>query len=277
MKTRLLYFSPTGTTRTILAEVAKGMACCDPEHIDLTRMERGIELALADGVAVIGVPVYAGRVPELFLHRISDVTAAGVPTILVALYGNREFEDALVELRDAAISKGFAVVAAAAFVGEHSYSTAEQPIAAGRPDAADLSKAREFGALAAAKIAAGNLSPAPAIPGDFPYKERVPLGGIAPDTEQVLCTLCGACAEACPTFAVAVGRSVVTVARDCIKCCACTRVCPAGARSLTHPMVAARRDMLIENCSSRKEPSIFIWPRPSTGQTGPGDIPPKSA
>ena len=49
-------------------------------------------------------------------------------------YGNRDYEDALVELYDLALSLGLTPFAAGAFIGEHSYSTPEMPVAEGRPD-----------------------------------------------------------------------------------------------------------------------------------------------
>lgn len=61
------------------------------------------------------------------------------------VYGNRDYEDALLELRDTVASLGFTPLSAGAFIGEHSYSTAEMPVAAGRPDATDLQTARTFG------------------------------------------------------------------------------------------------------------------------------------
>lgn len=50
------------------------------------------------------------------------------------------------ELDAFASDRGFKVIAGATFVGEHSYSTQQNPIAAGRPDADDLQFAETFGA-----------------------------------------------------------------------------------------------------------------------------------
>ena len=73
------------------------------------------------------------------------VKGDGTPAVLVVVYGNREFEDALIELRDLMVEQGFRPVAGAAFIGEHSFSNDATPIALGRPDAEDLVKARAFG------------------------------------------------------------------------------------------------------------------------------------
>jgi len=99
---------------------------------------------------------------------------------------------------------------------------------------------------------------APEIPGNVPYKDRIPLGGVAPETDRERCTLCGTCATVCPTFVIRVEKEVVTEAQNCIMCCACVKGCPEYARALQHPMISARREMLINNCSKRKEPACFL-------------------
>ena len=199
-KTHLIYFSPTGTTSKIVKQVAAGLDSRDVEHHDLTRMDQEFSLCLDDGLAVIGVPVYAGRVPEIFLKRIENLSGEGIPAILLVLYGNRAYEDALVELRDVITAKGFNVIAAGAFIGEHSYSTDERPVAANRPDAGDMQKAREFGAAITNKLQGECNQTTLDIPGNTPYKERVPLGGICPETKPELCTLCKTCARVYRTY-----------------------------------------------------------------------------
>jgi len=253
----LVYFSPTGTTRKTVDAIAKGLS---PERInryDLTYTLEKQEHHIAGGVAVIGIPVYAGRVPKDCLERMAGFRADGVPAVLVALYGNREFEDALMELRDVATAQGFNVIAAGAFIGEHSYSTPERPIAAGRPDAEDLRLAVKFGQDIAAKIERGDLG-TPEIDGNVPYKERVKFGGVAPETDAENCTLCGECAEVCPVRVVTVSDSVTTQAENCLMCCACVKICPVDARPFNHPSIEERRDLLVRNCSTPKTPKIFL-------------------
>jgi len=258
MRLQLIYFSPTGTSRKIVHAVATGFAAKEVAIVDLTRNRRQEQKRFSDGVAIIGCPVYAGRVPEVCLKRMAGFSANGIPAVLVGLYGNREYEDALVELRDVVTASGFNVVAAGAFIGEHSYSTAEQPIATGRPDLSDLKKAEAFGRQIAEKLAAGDVGGELAIAGNIPYRERPPLGGIAPETNAATCTLCGTCAKACPTFVISVGSEVVTCAENCVMCCACVRQCSSGARRMLHPLLQERREMLIQNCNQRKEPELFL-------------------
>jgi ferredoxin len=256
-RVHLIYFSPTGTTRQTLNAIAKGFNPAGVNHFDLTFPSAQAEQHLVDGVAVLGVPVYAGRVPKDFLARMAHYTAEDVPTVLVALYGNREFEDALVELRDVVIPRGFKVIAAGAFIGEHSYATPQRPIAAGRPNAEDLKFAVAFGQKVAAKMTANDFS-LPEIAGNVPYRERVNFGGVAPETDGETCILCGRCAEVCPVQVVSVTRAVVTRAENCIMCCACVKSCPAGARRFDHPLIEEKREMLARNCAIAKAPRVFL-------------------
>ena len=254
----LIYFSPTGTTHKIVEEIALGMAPQAVEVHDLTLNPTGINTRLTDGVAVIGVPVYAGRVPEICLQRMQHLSAVRIPVVLVVLYGNREFEDALVELRDVARAKGFAPAAAAAFIGEHSYATVTHPVAANRPDQDDLDRARQFGEAVARLLQQGKLVQEPEIPGMVPYKERPPLGGIAPRLIPERCTRCGTCIRGCPTQVITLTDCITTDAAGCIMCCACVKNCPIQARLLDHPLPNARREMLLTHCSVRKEPLICL-------------------
>jgi hypothetical protein len=112
-KLRLLYFSPTQTTKKILNAIAAGFKAEAVIDIDLTPPdsirpnESGKEIRINDGLTVIGVPVYTGRVAPEAARRIRQFKANGTPAVLVVLYGNREFEDALKELRDLAVQAGF--------------------------------------------------------------------------------------------------------------------------------------------------------------------------
>ena len=253
----LIYFSPTGTTRKVSEAIAQGLGANKVIHYDVTLPNSNFDTVLADGVAIIGIPVYAGRVPELCLQRLQAITATHVPAVLVAVYGNRAFDDALVELRDLSVAKGFHVIAAGAFIGEHSFSTLTHPIAAGRPDAEDLKLAVQFGKQVTEKIASGHVD-TPDMDGHVPYKQGPKFGGKAPETDRGQCLRCGKCAAVCPTGAITVADSVTTNAETCIMCCACIRECEIKARSFIHPWIEEKRAILQKNCGVPKTPTIFI-------------------
>ena len=249
--THLIYFPPTGTTRTIVKRIAAGLNQDSIVDHDLTLADADGNFHMSDGIAIFGIPVYAGRIPEACLKRFEKISAAGNPAVLVALYGNRAFEDALVELRAMVEQRGFKVTAAGAFIGEHSYATKEYPIALDRPDAEDCNLAFEFGQQIAEKLKL-NPDQAPDISGNSPYRERAQFGGVAPETISDSCTLCQQCADLCPVDVITVADSVQTDATNCIICCACVKNCPTGARIVTDEYVQVRREMLLKNCREPK-------------------------
>jgi ferredoxin len=259
----LIYFSPTQTTQKIVQGIAQGIPFDQIEHFDLTQpdAETRVFPEINQGLTILATPVYAGRVPIVAVRRLQRIKAQGAPVLVVVVYGNREFEDALLELKNIAIDQGFIPVAAGAFIGEHSYSTAELPIANGRPDEADLKKARELGETVFKKLKSLSIIDEKApleVPGNFPYKERTPHSNESPLTQETLCTLCGTCASVCPTEAVIVNETVVTEAKRCILCQACVKNCPSGARINEVPRIKQVTQWLNSNCSKRKEPVLFV-------------------
>jgi len=260
---QLIYFSPTRTTQRVLTGIAQGIDLGDVIHLDLTPPGvRGRTFEVGEEtIALLGAPVYGGRLPAEAVARLRQVHGNNAPAVLVVVYGNRAYEDALRELHDLAVEADFRPIAAAAFIGEHSYSTAAQPIAPGRPDNADIEKAIAFGQQVREKLAQSPMVSLPAshVPGNFPYKERRPPADDppAPTTITDLCTLCGDCVKVCPTAAITVGDSVITDAQSCIVCCACIRACPTGARVMEDPRIHRTATWLYENHNARKEPEVI--------------------
>jgi ferredoxin len=261
---RLLYFSPTGTTRKVLEAIAKGLGVDKPKHIDLTspgtRTGRGRKIQ--GGLTIIGVPVYTGRVALEAVRGLQRFKAYDAPAVIVAIYGNREYEDALLELQHIATEAGFTPIAGAAFIGEHSFSTEGIPIAQGRPDADDLDRARSFGTMVQKKISKleslRNLPPL-AVPGNFPYRERGPARNTSPSTSDVLCIRCGKCAEVCPVATITLKEdSVITDKEKCLLCCACVKNCPSGARRLEDPQLTQFAEKLSISCNQRKDPEFYL-------------------
>ncbi len=262
-KTNLVYFSPTDTTKKVLTEISKGIEAGVIEHYDLTPpdSENKPAVTFGDELTIFGVPVYGGRVPMTAVERLRRIKGRNTPAVVVAVYGNREFEDALLELKDIVIAAGFKPFAAGAFIGEHSFSDEQTPIAPGHPDAIDVEKAKSFGAkirgMAGSIVDSGSVGIVD-VPGEHPYKKRGEKRAVSPDTQEAVCTTCGTCATVCPTGAITVTDTVVTDAERCILCSACVKKCPTGARLWNDPGVQKAALWLHTEYGNRKEPEIFI-------------------
>ncbi|MDX9745382.1 MAG: 4Fe-4S binding protein [Syntrophales bacterium] len=258
----LIYFSSTHATERIVKTIAEGIHAQIRGTYDLTppRASEKPPRASHCNLAIIGSPVYAGRLPETMVSRFR-IKGSSTPAILVAVYGNRAYEDALRELNDLAILAGFIPVALSAFPAEHSFSTRELPIAAGRPDLQDLVKAKMFGERVLEIISSLDaphdmLLPTP--PGNFPYKDARIFSGITPSVDEKSCTTCLTCVSVCPTAAIPQDNPLTTDPNLCIRCSACIKACPEGARRMDHPKMRQIAEFLHKNCNDRKEPEFYV-------------------
>ena len=256
----IVSYSPTGTSRKIASGIAGELrGCFSPACVgntyDFTRNAPDGNLFFRNSLVVVSAPVYGGRVAETAVRRLKMMKAESSDAVAVVLYGNRDYEDALVELTDILTGCGFRVIGAAAFIGEHSYSRKNMPVAEGRPDDSDMEKASGFGKRLYNRIISGTGFDIAGIRGNRPYKVKGTPTPQAPVCNQNVCVKCGYCAGICPVGAITVGRKGAEADSTlCTKCCACVKGCPAGALVFDTPYT----EMLFRNFSTRKEPEFFL-------------------
>lgn len=200
------HFSPTGGTRKVAEAIAAGFGTPVVE-MDLSKADAIAALGEHDALMAV-LPVYAGRVPQIALERLSALKANGQKAVAVAVYGNREYDDALLETKHALEANGFRVIAAAAFIAEHSIV---RSIAAGRPDAEDEALCRRFAADVMAKP---DDAASVQVPGNDPYVELKP-SPFHPAADET-CVRCGVCAEQCPLGAIPMDEPNKTDPELCI-------------------------------------------------------------
>jgi len=267
-----IYFSPTGTTRTIIKNIAKGMQLKQIELMDFTHrsQRKGKTLVFNNDLVILAVPVYYGRIPEELVPFLKTLSVQNMPVVLVVVYGNREYEDALIELHDISVSQGFIPVAGGTFIAEHSYSFSSRPIAHGRPDLKDIEKAQAFGLKIKEKLKIveslediGKIN----IPGNFPYLEPKNLNmlkqvrktiSFTPETDENKCTQCNLCVEVCPTEAIDLDDVSRIDKWKCMICFACIKNCPSQAKQMTDPHFNGAIEQLQIACQKRKEPEIYF-------------------
>ena len=187
----------------------------------------------------------------LSLAFFKTIKANGATGVGVAVYGNRAYDDGLIELRDIMTECQFKVAAMGAFVGEHTFS---RVLGSGRPDSHDFETAKEFAAKIATSLdAIQNNAPGLRfqeieVPGTpYPYsgfykatdrdKKSVDIRKVLPKTDLTKCNRCG----------------------KCIKCGACIKRCPQGAKYFDDPQYLSHLKLLEEKFTSpRKVPELFI-------------------
>lgn len=260
---KLACFSPTGTSLAILEAIKQGMDIDQYELINATRSDQRTQSlqAAPNDLLVLAMPVYSGRLPAIAEQWLQKMSLDNTPTVCVVVYGNREYEDALLELKNIVQQRGGIPVAGATFIGEHSFSTDSTPIAVSRPNTTDLEQACTFGKKIRAIIDSFDSVPADKnlnVPGNLPYKE---IGkGTALDFIDIsnACTQCGHCASVCPVDAITVSDFVTMDLTNCIHCCACIKACPEHARTMKEGALMDAAKRLSTMCNVPKKPSFFF-------------------
>lgn len=260
---KLVCFSPTGTAKAIGQGILRGVGLETVSMFDITKPEARLSLlkTTEEDLLVVVVPVYRGRIPVLVNEWLCRISANRTPVACVVVYGNRDYENALLELGDILSNRGCIPLAGAAFIGEHSFSSTEKPIASGRPDAQDLTVAVSFGEKLISKVKALTDSAqleGIQLPGAYPYGGMTELLNADFIAVAETCQQCGVCSEGCPVGAIDCENSGSINTEICLTCCSCIKSCPEKARTMKAGPVDDIATRLNRLFAENKDPVFFL-------------------
>lgn len=253
----LVYYSATFSTRRIVREIASQFEKPIKEY-DITSDVPKNDVSLdSDGdLLIVGVPSYAGRVPEMAAQSLKRFLGNNTPAIIVCAYGNRAYDDTLIELKDIVEAHGFKLVSAAAVIAQHSIFP---KMAEGRPDADDMEKLHEFAVNS--KELLSQISKMSAVSrlmvkGNRPYRDTKPIP-LHPEGSKSKCTSCHACAKMCPVGAISMEEPYKTNEKKCISCGRCIVVCPEHARHFGGLLYKTASWKFEKDYAEPKQPEVF--------------------
>lgn len=268
-KVSLLYFSATGTTKKVVNEIGnmlvekyKNMIFKEMDFT-LPKSREDVILFSEDDIVIVGVPVYAGRVPNVLLNYLNSIVGNGALAVAVVVYGNRHYDDALIELRDILEQDGLKVIAGAAFIGEHSFSNT---LAKNRPDEKDMDIVRNFANKVYDKITTETNLETISVKGNASYKKYYmpkdekgtprDIRKVQPKTNDD-CIDCKLCVSICPMESIDY-YDVSKLNGICIKCNACIKRCPTGAKYFDDSIYLMHKRELEIEYAMRREPELFV-------------------
>lgn len=263
-----MYFSPTGTTKKVVTQIA---GCLASEiKAELSLFDFTLPHSRKEGkcfskndIVIFGVPVYAGRVPNILLKYLATIVGENAIAVPIVLFGNRNYDDALIELQNILVKNGFNTIAAGAFIGEHSFS---KILGKNRPDKKDLETGKNFAQQIAFKIKEKSINSPIHVKGENPIREYyqprdrhgniIDIRKVKPKTNEN-CNQCGICLKVCPMGAID-SEDVRSVPGICIKCGACIKKCPQEAKYYDDENYLYHKEELEAEFERRAEPEIFI-------------------
>lgn len=269
-----VYFSPVKNTANVVKKMAQDLGRelnLPVEVIDFTTPEKrtGSWSFKEDDLVVFGTPTFAGRIPNKILPYVQTLfEGEETLAIPVVTFGNRSFDNSLIEVKNELENHNFKTFVAAAIACEHSFT---DKLAKERPDREDIRQLEGFirevaGLLQDINQKEDIISPVQ-VPGEHPLTGYyVPLGidgqpvqflKAKPKTVEEDCDHCGVCAAACPVAAIDFSDEA-KVPGTCIKCQACVKLCHSGAKYFDDEKFLSHVRMLEENYTRRAEPEFFI-------------------
>ena len=259
---KIVYFSPTRTTEKIIKSLSQSIESSKIEFLNLTRPEnRQQKVTLKqDELLIIGLPVYGGRVPNVLREWFTQLEANETPAVCLSVYGNRHYDDHMIELKEMVTKQGCKAFAHAAFIAEHSFLCQPPENYIPRPNSKDLEVAKDFGKAIQSKISLAksinDLTDIPLI-GELPTDIKDTLHEDFIFVEDS-CTNCGACAQLCPVDAINQTNCTITNPEKCIACCACIKFCPRNSRVMKPSKIYQYSKMMDKLLKKPNQIELFI-------------------
>lgn len=252
MKIYALYFSPTGGTKKVL-DILISSWNCDKEYIDLSNKDDSmLDISFAnDDICVIATPTFSGRMPQFIIPKLHKLQGNGIKSILITTYGNRGFDDTLLELKDIMESCGFLCSCAVAAVTRHSILP---KYGKGRPDFIDVKELKYFSTKC--KRIIEHSSTHVIVPGNRPYRKYVSIPITPKGNKQ--CIKCGLCYQKCPVTAISPENYKICDKNKCISCLQCISVCPKKARQINSIVLKIAELKMYWLCNKKKCNKLYV-------------------
>lgn len=246
-----IYFSGTNQTKKVVDHIVTTITS-HPNFYNLGKSDLTPITFDQDDLCIIGVPSYGGRVPSIALERLQLFKGNKTPAITITTYGNRHYDDTLIELNDLMTSLNFIVIGAIAAIGEHSIV---HEFAYQRPNSNDYKELTQYSLLLKEKWLNKNYSTIH-VPGNRPYRDhpKIIVHTLLKDT----CHQCGLCAKECPVNAIDEKQFDKIDLERCVSCMHCVSVCPNQSRIIDPQEIEHTRNKIAKQCETEKENELFI-------------------
>ena len=257
-KVKSIFFSPGRKTSKVTSVLTNSLNITCEKYNITGYNKRNLHIKVNhDELAVFASPVYGGRIPALVADEFRNIRGSNTPAVIIAVYGNGSYGDALLEMQEILENNNFKVIAAGAYVANHSIM---RRVAVNRPDEKDEEVIKQFANKVKEKLESIkdiNKISKLKVKGKYPYR-RYPGMPLKPSIIKQKCDLCGACVINCPVNAIPKDNPMITDKKKCISCMGCHIICTRQARKINVVLYELCEFPFRHMYNKRKEPEQFI-------------------